>query len=173
MNKNIKNKLNEITNKKFPTGKAAKIDFNINNLEFPELTAKNTIRNFIIESNFKNAINQQAEKELVEINNIPYGCIELYTLNGKNITKYSDNYTPNNNIQNIENINSNMFYAIEHIKKNGDNYIQNYDNIHGEGTYAERFIPSPIFFPESDNEDNEDSDYEDAFYLNDDYESDI
>jgi len=48
-----------------------------------------------------------------------------------------------------------MFYAIEAIKKNCEQYEHEYDEFHGEGTYAERFRLPPVYGPEYDTESEE------------------
>jgi hypothetical protein len=48
-----------------------------------------------------------------------------------------------------------MFHAIESMKKNWERYEREYDELHGEGAYAERFRLPPVYGPEYDTESEE------------------
>jgi hypothetical protein len=49
-----------------------------------------------------------------------------------------------------------MFQAIEAMKKNWERYEKDYDELHEEGAYAERFRLSPVYGPEYDTESEDD-----------------
>ena len=68
--------------------------------------------------------------------------------------------------QREDDINYNMIKAVETMKSNWDNYEKQYDSIHGEGAFDDRFKLTPIYGPEYDtdysiDEEDEEEDEED------------
>jgi hypothetical protein len=133
---------------------------------FPELTPIN--ENNIIKSstNFKEILTTVVEDENPKVNIIPAGWAKLTPINGKTVIEYGQKTAwmikreKREEIQTQleEDPNYIMFQAIEQMKHNLDLYERNYDSIHGEGAYAEKFRLYPVYGPEYDTESEEEED---------------
>jgi hypothetical protein len=132
---------------------------------FPELTPikENTV--IKASTNFKDILTNVIEDEKSKLNTIPAGWAKLTSVNGKTVIEYrqkSDWIIKQEKSEEIktqlEEPNYIMFQAIEQMKNNLDLYERNYDSIHGEGAYAERFSLPPVYGPEYDSESEEEED---------------
>ena len=138
---------------------------------FPELTPikENTTTIFKESTNFKDILTNVIEDEKPKVNPIPPGWVQLSLVNKKTVIEYGPKTSwmikqeKEEEIQNqlYEDPNYIMFEAIEQMKKSWDRYEKEYDELHGEGAYTERFRLPPVYGPEYDTESEEEHDSQD------------
>jgi hypothetical protein len=145
------------------------IDLNNGNV-FPDLVLikKNTQPN-IEECKFKNILTNimLVNHEPPKIHLIPHGCLEITRILNKYVYEYGET---TNFIKKEEDINYIMNNLIETMKQKWDKYENDYDNIYGEGVYANKFRlpPDDLTSEEQNNSDEYDSDDYDSneYYSN-------
>jgi hypothetical protein len=121
-------------------------------------------------TNFRDAINKVNENNTIE-NPILPGWIKISYQNGKVVTHYGPETAfqkemkENTEHQAIldKDLNYLMGQAINKMQENREKYIEYYDLLHGEGAYEEKFVLSPVYH--SDSEDEQD-DTEEIVYIN-------
>jgi hypothetical protein len=147
---------------------------------FPKLlTNVNTTDNsynVISSTKFKDIMTKIKIDEKSNGIDIDPGWVKLSSVNGKTVIEYgplTECMKKQKKIEEIkkqqeDDLNYNMFKAIEAMKANWDNYELQYDSIHGEGAFDDRFKLTPIYGPEYDTdsgmEDEEEDDYEEETY---------
>lgn len=150
-------------------------DLTSNNLNiFPELVKINKNTNSILETtnntiSFKNILNnvdESVEKETK--NTVPKGWAKISFNNRKKIITYGpstssfqhhkkEELITNQQSDEEQDLNHIMFNAIEDMKKSWDKYKQEYDDLHGEGAYVEKFSSSPVYNSDYNSEDENDN----------------
>ena len=136
---------------------------------FPDLVLikKNTQPN-LEECKFKNILtNIIINHEPPKIHLIPHGCVEITRILNKYVYEYGET---TNFIKKEENLNYIMNNLIETMKQKWDKYENDYDNIYGEGVYANKFRlpPDDLTSEEQNNSDEYDSDEDNSneYYSN-------
>jgi hypothetical protein len=124
---------------------------------------------------FKDILKNVIEEEVKPKNDvIPPGWARLTLVNRKTVIEYGEptkwmikqQKQEELEKQQDEDPNYIMFHAIESMKKNWDRYEREYNEIHGEGAYDERFRLPPVYGPdydtesETETEDDDDDDEE-------------
>jgi len=146
------------------------IPIEINNIDmFPELCTKkeNTVGNEV-STNFKDILTNIIEDIKSTVNTVPPGWTRMSLLNGKTIVEHGPPTPWMIKQQQKEQLAKQqhedptyiMIKVIEAMKKNWDRYEREYDELHGEGTYSERFILPPVYGPEYDTE----TEIDDCYY---------
>jgi len=139
---------------------------------FPELipikenstTSKNEVS-----TKFKDILKNVIEEEKPKENPIPPGWVRLSLVNRQTVIEYGPPTPWMIKQQQKEELqkqleddpNYIMFQAIEAMKKNWERHEREYDEINGEGAYAERFRLPPVYGPEYDTETETEDDTED------------
>jgi hypothetical protein len=132
------------------------LEFNNTNL-FPELTPI-TASAHVSSTKFKDMLNTVIEAP-THRQTVPPGWVKISKQNNQIIYNYRPSITYLKKIQKKEEDEPDyvMNTIIRSIKKNWDRYKREYDEINGEGEYAERFSLSPVYFhTESENEHTDD-----------------
>ena len=136
---------------------------------FPDLVLikKNTQPN-LEECKFKNILtNIITNHEPPKIHLIPHGHVEITRILNKYVYEYGET---TNFIKKEEDINYIMNNLIETMKQKWDKYENDYDNIYGEGVYANKFRlpPDDLTSEEQNNSDEYDSDEDNSneYYSN-------
>jgi hypothetical protein len=108
---------------------------------FPDLVPIKTNTQTNIESNkFKNILtNITISPESPKTHIIPCGCVEIKRIGQKYDYQYGKTSFIQKKTEQEEDINYIMNNTIEIMKNKWDKYENNYDNIHGEGFYANKF----------------------------------
>lgn len=138
---------------------------------FPELTPNkenNTTSKNEVSTKFKDILKINNEEKKPKENLIPPGWVRLSLVNRKTLIEYGAPTPWMIKQQHVEELQNQleedpnyiMFQAIEAMKKNWQRYEQEYDDIHGEGAYAERFRLPPVYGPEYDTESEVDTEEE-------------
>jgi len=149
-----------------PLPKNVTPNIDTNNTElFPVLTPlKNNNLVNIVEplTTFKSILKNIIKVETPKKNTIPLGWVQLsLNQNRQTVIEYGPKTTwmikqeqqeQLKQLEQEDEPNYIMFYAIESIKKNWKQYESKYDEYHGEGAYTERFRLSPVYGPEYDTE---------------------
>ena len=151
--------------------KETSIELHNTNL-FPDLVSIKTNTQTNIESNkFKHILtNITINPESPKTHIIPHGCLEI--THGLQQYIYEYGTTSATQKKEEEELNYIMNNTIELMKKKWDKYENNYDDIHGEGFYANKFRLPPLrddFTSEEHNnsdEDNSDQDNSDEYNSN-------
>lgn len=158
-------------------------NINSNDLNlFPELVKINETNISILETpnkpiSFKHILNNVDENAEPRLENtIPEGWVKLSFNNRKTLIEYGPStmsvHQPKTELkqekfeQNEEDPNYIMFNAIEAMKKSWDKYKLEYDDLHGEGAYVERFCSSPVYGSEYDSESEYEYEDEDEEIVN-------
>jgi len=145
------------------------VDIELNNTElFPDLTINNnnnTTNTLKSATNFKQILTNVVEVQKPKKNPITPGWVSITMING-NIVYENGPLTPflikqqkqeELQIERENDLNYSMNMAINSMRKNWDRYENEYNEIHGEGAYEERFRLSPVYGPEYDTESEEES----------------
>jgi hypothetical protein len=147
--------------KEEPPKPAAAPQFNMTEEMFPNLATNQPTNEVTCKQNYKEVISTRLEKE-EEKNKVPSGWVEIVQVKGVCHYKYGAKTRYQLKCEAREELESTPHYimnkAITSILKNRDNYIDQYDSIHGEGAYEERFVLPPVYGPEYDTEDEEPTD---------------
>jgi len=149
--------------------KETPIELNNTNL-FPDLVPIKTNTQTNMECKFKHILtNIITNHESPKIHIIPPGCVEITRV----LKKYVYEYGSTSFIQKEEeNLNYIMNNVIETMKQNWDKYENNYDNIHGEGVYANKFrLPTLSDDLTSDEQQHNSDEYDSDDYYSDEYYS--
>jgi len=157
---NIRNdKFNKFTNYKprepSPLPGPDTTDINLFPNLFPNLTQmKENITTYKVEAGtkFKDILNSVVEKDKPKENPIPSGWVKLSSVDGKTVIEHCPTTQLTLKTQLDDDLNYLMFQAIEKMKQNSKRYELEYDEINGEGAYAERFSIPPVYETEYDTE---------------------
>jgi len=168
-NNNLFNKSN--SQQKLDTNNSIKETFiELNNANvFPDLVLiKKNTQPSIEECKFKNILtNIPINLKSPNTHIIPHGCLEITRILNKYVYEYGET---TNFIKKEEDINYIMNNLIETMKQKWDKYENDYDNIYGEGVYANKFRlpPDDLTSEEQNNSDEYDSDEYDSneYYSN-------
>jgi len=114
--------------------------------------------------NFKDIVNTRIQEEIIiETDIVNPGWVKISKSKTSNelIWKYGPSTEYTIKVKKQEELENNINYcmnkAIETMKERWDKYEKEYDEINGEGAYAEKFRSSPVYGPEYDTEsDDED-----------------
>ena len=120
---------------------------------FPELTPIKeniTTSKNELSPRFKYILKNLVQEEKPKEKHIPTDFTKISLVNRKTVIEYEQPITTMIKQQKLEkqqedDTNYIMFKAIESMKKNWERYEQEYDEIHGDGSYIERFILPPIY----------------------------
>ena len=165
---NYRNNNNFIRSKpRYPSPPPPIVDIQINNTElFPDLISKNnnTTNSVKTSTNFKQILTNVVEVQKPKKNPIPPGWVSI-TMSNNNIVYENEQLTPflikhqkqeQIQIEKENDINYSMNIAINSMRKIWDRYENEYNEIHGEGAYEEKFRLSPVYasdyYSESDEE---------------------
>lgn len=144
------------------------LDIEINNIElFPDLISKNnnTTNSVKTSTNFKQILTNVVEVQKPKKNPIPPGWVSI-TMSNNNIVYENGQLTPflikhqkqeQIQIEKENDINYSMNIAINSMRKIWDRYENEYNEIHGEGAYEEKFRLAPVYGPEYDSESDEET----------------
>jgi hypothetical protein len=135
--------------------------FNIEETDFPEMENKIISQpTSSVNINFKDALNKQndvvQQSDIIE-NNVPPGFIEITRIHGKTVfkegplTSYMIEQKQKEEYQNTPHYIMNK--AVCNMRKGWERYINEYNSIHGEGAYEDRYVLPPVYGPEYDTED--------------------
>jgi len=134
--------------------------FNIEEIEFPEIVSNTKTSETSSIFNFKDALKKQNEtlKNDLNENKIKPGWIEL-SLENKKIVSKEGPFTPYLLRQlEIEEYEETPHYIMNkaciEMNKNRVRYIEEYNSIHGDGAFEEKYILPPVYGPEYDTEDD-------------------
>ena len=167
-NNNYNNRYtNKIDDNRFKSIIPEQPKLDINNIKaFPSLVNTKEGDTIVhISSNFKDILNNVIEEDIIENNDIIIpGWLQLTILNGKVLKKDIDD------INNIDDINYNMYKIGKALQTNYEIYEKEYDSINGEGSYDKNFRLSPVYGSEydsnSESEEKHDEQGEDDEYDN-------
>jgi hypothetical protein len=122
--------------------KETSIELN-NTTLFPDLVPiKQNIQTNMEYNKFKNILtNIPINHESTKTHIIPRGCVEIKQIGQKYVYEYGESTS---NIKKEQELNYSMNNTIELMKKKWDKYENDYDNIHGEGFYANKFKLPPL-----------------------------
>lgn len=141
---------------KSPSIQNIKIDSN-DFVLFPGLSNTNTTtKNNEVSTKFKDIMTKIKIDEKSDVIDIDPGWVKLSNVNGKTVIEYGPSTECMKKQQKVEKINKqrendinyNMIKAVETMKSNWDNYEIQYDSIHGEGAFDDRFKLTTIYGPE-------------------------
>jgi len=125
---------------------------------FPTLGANISTNETTCNQNYKDVISTRLEKE-EEKNKVPSGWVEIRQVKGVCHYRYGSETHYQMKCRLREEFESTPHYimnkAVTEIMKKRDNHITEYDSIHGEGAYEERFVLPPVYGPEYDTEEEE------------------
>jgi len=139
--------------------------FNIEETNFPEIQENiKTMKQSTSDSfKFKDALNKQKDIILnteLEENKIKPGWVEISLVNGKTVfkegplTPYMIQQQEKEEYENTPHYIMNT--AITSMRKGWKRYIDEYNSIHGEGSYEELYVLPPVYGPEYDSEEEAD-----------------
>jgi len=130
----------------------------------PSIKFKEILTNIIDKDKDKDNDNDNDKTQ--DKKKITPGWVEIKKVGNKIVYEYGEQTFSNIRQQyqeeqeDLENdINFQMNEAIESMKECWDRYEQEYDDLHGEGAYAEKFRLSPVYGPEYDTSSDEESEY--------------
>ena len=151
--------------------KETSIELHNTNL-FPDLVPIKTITQTNMECNkFKNILtNIQINPESPKIHVIPRGCVEIKRIGQKYVYEYGT--TSFIQKKEEEELNYIMNNAIELMKKKWEKYENNYDDLYGEGFYANNFRLPPLRDDLISEQQNNSDEYNSDEYNSDEYNSD-
>ena len=119
---------------------------------------------------FKNILtNIPINPESPKIHVIPPGCVEIKRIGQKYVYEYG---TTSFIQKKEEELNYTMNNTIELMKKKWDKYENNYDDLYGEGFYANKFRLPPLRDDSTSEEQNNSDEYNSDEYNSDEYNSD-
>ena len=150
--------------------KETSIELNNTNL-FPDLVPiKTNTQTNIEECKFKHILtniitNHEPPKKHI----IALGCVEITRVLNKYLYEYGE--TSFIQKEEEEDINYIMNNVIKTMKQNWDKYENNYDNIHGEGDYANKFRLPPLRDDLTSDEQHNSDEYDSDEYNSDEYYS--
>jgi len=150
--------------------KETSIELNNTNL-FPDLVPiKTNTQTNIEECKFKHILtniitNHEPPKKHI----IAPGCVEITRVLNKYLYEYGE--TTFIQKEEEEDINYIMNNVIKTMKQNWDKYENNYDNIHGEGDYANKFRLPPLIDDLTSDEQHNSDEYDSDEYNSDEYYS--
>ena len=138
---------------------------------FPELAPIKTNTQTIIEGNkFKNIlINIPINPESPKTHIIPHGCVEITRIGQQILYKYGTTSFIQKEEEDTD-INCIMNNTIDIMKTKWDTYENAYDNIHGEGVYADNFRLPPLKDDSTSEEQNNSDDHNSDEYNSDEYQ---
>lgn len=140
---------------------------------FPELIPikeNSTTSKVEASTKFKDILKNVVEEEKPKENPIPPGWVRLSLVNRQTLIEYGpptpwmikQQQKEALQKQLVDDPNYIMFQAIELMKKNWERYEHEYDEINGEGAYAERFRLPPVYGPEYDTDTEDDTEEDEA-----------
>jgi hypothetical protein len=127
---------------------------------FPTLGTNQSLNETACKQNYKDVISTCLEKEKEEEKNkVSSGWVEITQIKGVCHYRYGSETRYQMRSRVRDEFESTPHYimnkAVTDIMKKRDNYITDYDSIHGEGAYEERFVLPPVYGPEYDTEEEE------------------
>jgi hypothetical protein len=136
---------------------------------FPDLVPIKTITQTNLECKFKNIltnipINTKSPNKHI----IPQGCLEITRVLQKYVYEFGETTTFIKE-EKEEELNYIMNNKIELMKKKWDKYENDYDNIHGEGFYANKFRLPYVYDQEYETASDEQNDNSDEYHSNNEY----
>ena len=137
---------------------------------FPDLAPIKTNTQTIIEGNkFKNILtNIPINPESPKTHIIPHGCVEITRIGQQILYKYETTSFIQKEDKD-EDINYIMNNTIDTMKTKWTKYETYYDNIHGEGVYANNFRLPPLKDDSTSDEPNNSDEYNTDEYNSDEY----
>jgi hypothetical protein len=123
-----------------------------------------------IAKDFKDVVNTVIDKTVDDQNSIKPGWVEVTRIKGQTRCsyRYGEKTEYQTKIEEIEKIKASPNYimntAINNILKQRERHITEYNNIHGDEAYEDRFIMSPCYGSEYETDGDDTDDLEDAYY---------